>query len=128
MKPKHYLNQMKFEFAKYTEVTDFALKFRPEYKNENYIRFFVCPDVNDNWFVRILEGYNEDYEHEEGSFILERNKIEKAYKDENLTLAKVKNIILDDDMSNWDYIQGYDLEELIDTLDDGFGILNRKVK
>ena len=28
--------------------------------------------------------------------------------------------------SNWDFQQGFDVEELIDMLDNGFGILNRK--
>ena len=66
---------MKFEFAKYTEITDLAFKVNPNYKNENYIRFFICPDVKDTWFVRILEGYDKDYNPEEGSYILERNAI-----------------------------------------------------
>ena len=117
---------MEFEFAKYTEITDYAFKVNPDYKNERFVRFFICPDVWDFWFVRILEGYNEDYEQEEGSFILERNKIEMDSKDEKLTLSKLKRIIEEDDGSNWDFQQGFDVEELIDMLDNGFGILNRK--
>lgn len=117
---------MEFEFAKYTEITDYALEVNPSLKDSNVIRVFICPDVWDFWFVRILQGYNEDYEQEEGSYILERNKIEMDKKGEKLTLSKVKKIIQEDDGSNWDLIQGYDLEELIDILDDGFGILNRK--
>ena len=117
---------MKFEFAKYTEITDFALKVNPQYKNEGYVRFFICPDVWDFWFIRILEGYGEGYEKEVGSFILERNKIPMDVKGENLSIRKLRNIIEEDDGSNWDYEQSYDLEELIDMLDDGFGILNLK--
>lgn len=117
---------MEFEFAKYTEITDLVFKLKPEMKNEGYVRFFICPDVYDFWYVRILEGFNEDYEREEGSFILERDKISMDRKGEKLTLSKVKMIIQDDDGSNYDLEQGYDLEELIDWLDDGFGILNRK--
>lgn len=117
---------MKFEFAKYTEITDYAFKINPDYKTEGYVRFFICPDVWDFWFVRILEGYNGEYEQEEGSFLLERNKVEMSRKNENLTLSKVKEIIQEDDGSNWDFQQGYDIEELINMLDDGFGIINRK--
>jgi hypothetical protein len=117
---------MNFEFAKYTEVTDFAHKINPNYINEGYIRFFICPDVWDFWFVRVLENINEDYEHEGGSFLLERNKIEMNKKGESLTFGKLKRIIEEDDGSNWDMEQGFDLEELIDNLDDGFGIINRK--
>lgn len=88
--------------------------------------FFICPDVWDFWFVRILEGYNEEYDQEEGSFILERNKIEMDRKCEKLTLSKLKQIIEDDNGSNWDLQQGYDIEKLVDMLDGGFGIINRK--
>lgn len=117
---------MTFEFAKYTEITDLAFKLRSDYKDEGYVRFFICPDVLDYWFVRILKGYDKDYNPDEDSFILERNKIQKDHKSEMLTLTKVKEIILDDDNSNWDYEQSYDINELIDMLDDGFGILNLK--
>lgn len=118
---------MKFEFAKYTEVTDLALKLRPSYLEEGYTRFFICPDVWDYWFVRILKGYNEDYEEEEGSYLLERNKIPKeGGRSENLSLRKLKEIILEDELENWDIEQSYDVEELVDMLDNGFGILNRK--
>ena len=114
---------MEFEFAKYTEITDYAFKINPNYKQEGYIRFFLCPDVHDYWFVRILEGYNEDYEREEGSYILERNNISKR-KGEMPTLSKVKQLILEDDGSNWDIEQSFDIDDLINMLDDGFGILN----
>ena len=116
---------MKFEFAKYTEITDYAFEVNPNYKNEGFVRFFICPDVTDFWFVRILANHNEDYAIEEGCFVLERNNIPKARREE-LTLAKVKKIILEDDGCNWDIQSGYDIENLIDMLDDGFGILNRK--
>lgn len=102
-----------------------AFEINPEYKKEGYLRFFICPDVNDYWFVRIIGGVNEDYEKEEGSFLIERNNIPKAKK-ENLTLRKVKKIIEEDDCSNWDTLQGFDLEQLIDELDCGFGMINRK--
>lgn len=115
---------MTFEFAKYTEITDYAFKINPGYRDENYIRFFICPDVNDFWLVRILKGYNEEYEHDEESYLLERDKIPMDKKGENLSLPKVKRIIKNDDRSNWDIHQSYDLSELIDMLDGGFGILN----
>lgn len=36
---------MIFEFAKYTEITDYAFKVNPSYKDDGYVRFFICPDV-----------------------------------------------------------------------------------
>jgi len=121
---------MNFEFAKYTEITDYAFKVNPSYKNDKYVRFFICQDVWDFWFVRILKGYEND--EEEGyienpeNYILERNKIEMDRKGQKLTLSKVKQIIEEDDGSNWDLQQGYDIEELVDMLDEGFGIINRQ--
>ena len=47
-------------------------------------------------------------------------------KCEKLTLSKLKQIIEKDDGSSWDLQQGYDIEELVDMLDEGFGIINRK--
>lgn len=122
------ITTMKFEFAKYTEITDLAFEVNPDYKNEGYIRFFICPDVHDFWFVRILEGYNEEYEKEEGCYLLERNNVEKRSKHDTLTVERVKSIIKNDAGDNWDILEGYDLDDLIDALDGGFGILNLKDK
>jgi hypothetical protein len=121
---------MNFEFAKYTEITDYAFKVNPNYKNDKYVRFFICQDVWDFWFVRILKGYENDeeegYVENPNNYILERNKIEMDRKGQKLTLSKVKQIIEEDDGSNWDLQQGYDIEELVDMLDGGFGIINRQ--
>lgn len=121
---------MEFEFAKYTEITDLAFQVNPSYKTDGYVRFFICPDVNDFWFVRILKDHeytdDEGYIENEGHYILERNMIPKDFKKQQLTINKAKSIILEDDGSNWDFQQGYDLEELVDMLDQGFGIINRQ--
>jgi hypothetical protein len=121
---------MNFEFAKYTEITDYAFKVNPSYKKDKYVRFFICQDVWDFWFVRILKGYENDeeegYVENPDNYILERNKIEMDRKGQKLTLSKLKQIIEEDDGSNWDLQQGYDIEELIDMLDEGFGIINRQ--
>lgn len=121
---------MKFEFGKYTEITDLAFKLNPNYKQEGFERFFICPDVWDIWFVRILKGYEHDddegYIENPENYILERNKIEMDYKGQKLTLSKVKEIIQEDDGSNWDLEQAEVIEDLIDLLDDGLGILNLK--
>jgi len=125
-KEKNNFKDLIFEFATYTEITDLAFSIEPKYKEEGYIRFFICPDTWDYWFVRILKDVNEDYEDEIGSYMLERNKITKDFKTEKLTLLKTKIIINEDDRSNWDNQQSYDLQDLIDMLDDGFGINNLK--
>lgn len=114
---------MEFEFAKFTEITDFAFEVNPNYKQEGYIRFFICPDVNDFWFIRVLKDVNEDYEKEEGIFLLERNNIGKA-KTDKLSVSKLRKIIQEDDGSNWDNKQYRTLDKLIEDLDGGYGILN----
>lgn len=117
---------MTFEFAKYTEITDYALEHFPEYKRNNYCRVFICWDVNDFWLVRVLSDTNGDFEPEPGTFVMERNNIPKD-KGEKLTLSKVRRILAEDDFSNWDYEVGQDIEQMITTyLDQGFGVLNRK--
>lgn len=117
---------MKFEFGKYTEVTDLAFEINPQYKSDKYIRFFICPDVFDTWFVRILKGYDKNYEINECSYLLERNSIPNDYKGQALTIERVKKIIKNDDGSNWDIYQDNSLDKLIDDLDEGFGINNLK--
>lgn len=123
---------MTFEFAKYTEITDFTFKVNPNYKNDKYVRFFICQDVWHFWFIRILKGYENDeeegYIENSDNYILERNKIEMDKKGQKLTLSKLKQIIEEDDGSNWDLQQGSDVEELIDMLDEGYGINNRQAK
>lgn len=117
---------MVFNFGKYTEVTDFAFKVSPEYTKHGYIRFFICSDVWDFWFVRILANTNEEYEHEEEFYLMERNKIPMDFKCQKLTISKLRQIIREDDFSNWDFIGSEDLDGLIDDIDDGFGINNLK--
>lgn len=117
---------MKFEFAKYTEITDLAFELRPEWKEEGYIRFFICNDVWDIWFIRVLEGVNEDYDREEGVFLLERNNIGKDSRSQDLNINKVKKIIQEDDGSNWDIKEYYDINKLIDDIADIYGINNLK--
>lgn len=117
---------MEFKFATYTEITDLAFELNPNYKDEGYIRFFICNDVWDVWFIRILQGYNEQYAKEEGCYLLERNNISKDRKSDDLTLGKVKKIIQEDDGSNWDVKEYHSLEDLIEDIDNGFGILNLK--
>jgi len=121
---------MEFEFAKYTEITDLAFEVNPNYKNEGYVRFFICPDVWDFWFVRILKGQENDdeqgYIENENNYILERDKVEMNSKGEKLTVKRVKEIISNDSGESWDLEQSEDIDELIEMLDDSFGILNLK--
>lgn len=114
---------MKFEFAKYHDITTIAHKHSEEYKG--YKKIFLCVDVNDFWIARIQEGYNEDYEREEGKWMVERNKIGKDSKKQTIEglhqIKKVLDLDLEDGLSNWDYEVRDSEEEVVDLLDDGFG-------
>ena len=111
---------------------------------------YVCMDTHDFWICRIQEGYNEEYEKEEGSWIVERNKIDKydlidfieeeigrEFKISNRqgrvrvidnipTDKLIKWVIQYDDnqgFENWDNVQEYSLEGCIDSIDGGYGII-----
>ena len=117
---------MTFKFGVYTEITDLAFKLNPENEKSGYIRFFICPDVWDTWLVRVVEGYNEDYERVDGVYLLEREKLENDYKGQKLSHRRVKEIIENDEGENWDVTEYIDLDTLIEDIDGGFGILNLK--
>lgn len=118
---------MKFEFAKYTEITHLYKKYCDSFREgDGYIRFFICLDVYDFWIIRVLEDCNEDYEYEKGTYLLERNNIPKERKQQDLSLSKTIELIKQDDFSNWDIKEYSDLNELIEDIDDGFGINNLK--
>ena len=114
---------MKTQFAQYTEITKiYKSKSTMLQEGDGYTRFFICNDTNNFWLVRVLEGFNSEYEAEDGCFILERNNIEKTYKGEPLTRTRVIEIIENDDFSNWDFAVYNDLDSLINDIDGGHGI------
>lgn len=118
------MEKLEFEFAKYTEITDLVFETRPDLKEAGYVRFFICPDVNTFWLIRIMENINSEYEKDDGCYLMERNNIDKEYKSETLTTSKVKKIIENDELDCWDSEEEFDIDDLIDMLDDGFGINN----
>ena len=116
---------MTFEFAKYTEITELYKKYCTQLsEGDGYIRFFICLDVKDIWLVRVIEGMNSEYENEAGKYLLERDKIEKTSRDQKLSLKNVIEIIKNDEFCNWDVLEFDSIEEIIDTISDGFGINN----
>ena len=109
-----------------------------------YKEVYICEDVHDFWVYRILEGYNEDYEKEEGKFMLESEKINKyevaKYLGVKNTIDKhTKQIFLsvvsedilaktilkldeDNGLESWDIKECDSIEEAIDCVDGGYGI------
>lgn len=122
-------DELTFKFAQYTEITDLAFKANPGYDDGNYKRFFLCLDTHDFWLVRIQEGWNQEYERQEGMWLLERDKIEKDSKGEDVTFEKLIDILENDSFENWDVYENEDLDELLtDYVDGGYGINNFKIE
>lgn len=153
------------EFAKYYNVSNIVEKMQKTGEidcyptgDDKFEGVYVCMDTNDFWISRINKGYNEEYEREEGKYLVERNKIciydvmdklhewyekklpefnekDLGYEQKNKVhdyLKKFKSkdicravIFLDDydGLSNWDNYEVNSLEEAIDAIDGGYGIL-----
>ena len=143
------------EFAKYYKATDKLNELLQENKvfsyTEDYCKdLFICEDTHVFWVCRILEGYNEEYEVEEGMWLVERNRIDKydfinfieekckeklmvknrRDRDNIIACMKIEflieNIILYDDkqgLENWDNYECDSYEDAINLIDDGYGII-----
>lgn len=99
----------------YTEVTEFAFRTNPHYKESGYIQIFICPDVKNDWLARILPNVNDDYEEEEGKFMVERIDIPKN--------VMYSDFMKNDDFSNYDHYCCDSLEEAHQVLHGGFGLV-----
>ena len=147
------------EFAKYYNVTKLVddmqkkeeIDVYPTEEKNKFVGVYVCMDTNDYWISRISKNLNNDYEYEEGIYLIERNKIDiyvvadklsKLYNKElPIPLNKhtchrffdrfrtrhiCKAVILldnEDGLSNWDNYEAESWEDAIDMLDAGYGIL-----
>lgn len=147
------------EFAKYYNVTKLVddmqereeIDTYPTEEKDKFVGVYVCMDTNDFWISRISKDLNEDYNREEGIYLVERNKIDiyavadKLFELYNKELPRPLNkhtchryfdrfavryicravIMLDDwdGLSNWDNCEAESLEDAIDIIDGGFGIL-----
>ena len=125
--PKFYntWKDLKFEFPKYTEITDLAFAVNPQYKREKYSRFFVCDDVKTIWFIRVIPGMNEEYEEDSSKILVERVNIEKRNRIQ-LSVNKLIKIIEDDNGDNYDCRDYNNIEDVIESLSDIYGINNLK--
>lgn len=112
---------MKFELAVATNVTDYAKKHFPHYAE--YHSIYVCLDSCDYHILRIQEGYNAEYEAEEGTILVEHEKAQKPYKAAGLDMH-ILHKILDEDMGleNWDVEEFSNIDDAIESIDGGFGI------
>lgn len=113
---------MKFEYAKYTDVTELAFEMNPLYAENGYVKVFMCEDTKVFWISRVLKGFDEEYEHDENSYLVERKRIDKFDRIEKLSVGKAKRLLKSDELENWDYYQFDSLEEAIESIDGGYGL------
>jgi len=116
---------MKLEFGKYTEVTTLAKKVNPS-MFDIYEKVYICPDTHNWWLSVIQKDINADYEHCEGSWLIERDRIEYERDRLNPMFLKesvVKTVLEDWGGECWDNLQTCSLEEAIENIDGGFGII-----
>ena len=113
-------NPLEFEFAKYYDVTEFAKHHNPQYND--FEKIYVCVDVTDYWVARIVKDTNEEYETEEGTFLVERNMIAKDRGRGIKSRQQLIGVLDEDDLSNWDCTEATSLDEAIEMIDGGFGI------
>ena len=158
MKPK-FKEVIFMRFAKYYNVTKLVddmqkkeeIDTYPTEAKDKFVGVYVCMDTNDFWISRISKDLNEEYDYEEGIYLVERNKIDiYAVADKLFELYKkrlptdlskntchgyfdqfkakdiCRTVIMLDDLdglSNWDNCEAESLEDAIDIIDGGFGIL-----
>lgn len=115
--------ELGFSFAKFTEVTPLAFKVNPQYEANGYTRVFVCEDTHVFWVARIMAGFDEDYEPSAGSYLVERNQVDKNHKGEKLTGLVTLKLLKHDEFDNWDYAAYSSLDDAIESIDGGYGIL-----
>lgn len=144
------------EFAKYYDVTDKMNELidRGEvfcYTKGYCKKLYICMDTHDFWISRVQEGYNKEFEQQEGKWLIERNKINKYafceflkekktddspitdiwtrdyYIDECFKIDEIIEavILMDDDngLEVWDTCECDSFEEVEETIDGGFGII-----
>ena len=145
------------EFAKYYDVSKIVDDMQTKEEiydyptgDDKHKGIYVCMDTNDFWICRILKGYNErnkfsiydvmDKLHDQfGKRLPEFKEDELSYMQKNkvhdyLRKFKTKDIIkaviiLDDEdgLTNWDCCEAESLEEAIQVIGGGYGILKNVV-
>lgn len=145
---------MGMKFAIYYNVTKILEDLIKEetlysYKDAEVQELYICSDTHVFWISRIYKDINEDFENEEGIWLIERNQIDKYdiinfieekegkkynvrnrhYREDVLDSYDINELIeyvikCDDEkgMESWDNLQRDSLEECIEELSDGYGI------
>lgn len=116
------------EFAKYYDVYGVIEEMQSEGEIDSYSTgddkfsgVYVCMDTDDFWISRINKGYNEEYEPEDGKYLVERNKIsiydimDKLYELYRKKLPEFKEGDLSYEMKNkvHDYLKRFKVKDIV---------------
>lgn len=118
-----------FEFPIATDVTTLAHSLNKEYDNARYGKIFIIPDTKNIWLLRVLPNRNEEYNIENGKFLIERDRLDYDsfgvinLKGLNENKDVVKEILTNDTMENWDVKECDSEDEVLDSISGGFGII-----
>lgn len=117
---------MKLEFGKYTDITAFAKRVNPSMFGM-YTKVYICPDTLNWWLAVIQEGVDRDFGPAPGKFLIERDQIDYPHgakcDDCVLNACMVELVVEDWDGSSWDNYEADSLEEAIELVDGGYGII-----
>lgn len=109
-----------------TELVEKKLSSLPCYMDAKYSSVFIQEDVHDFHVYRVQEGYNTDYEPEEGVYLTEYNRVSRYDIPPHLEgIDKLFSVLKADDregLSNWEAYESYDYEDCVDLIDGGYGI------
>jgi hypothetical protein len=146
---------MSLQFLKNYNVTNLIEKNKEKlmaYKDIGYKGIYIAMDVLDMHLFRILSGYNEEYEKEDGVYLVEAERIPKyevceklletknginkainSRNEVNETINKYNKedillctLLIDAErgLENWENEKCFSLEEAIKIIDQGYGIIN----
>lgn len=139
------------EFAKYYDCTELKNKMIEEGKIcDRHFKYYICNDTHEFKIARVYENTNDEYETVEGIYLVEEESIDKeeflnelydetehynrvirdtmidSLVKENGVQYLLEKIIIQDEengYTNWDNSEWTDLEEIIERVDNGFGIV-----
>lgn len=117
------------DFLKIYDLSDNIGKNKlfEDYLAGDYVGLYFQEDVRSFHVFRILEGWNSEYDREEGSILVEHNMIDKdevgLWKASNV-LDRLKRLVrfdLNSGFENWDILDGFDsVEEAVESIVEGY--------
>lgn len=97
----------------FTDVSDLAHELNPKYHTNGYSKVFVGDRGVEFFIARLAVNVNEDFEAEEGVYLVEVNVVDKQDLSDTLTDGNVHQLLVDDDFDNWEYETFYNSDDAL---------------